>query len=170
MKTYNNQFATQKLREDNEELEEESTSSGAGAYLPGLDVPKKKYKGPHKENKYSGYKEIKNFRPGHTKDKGGFQFKDLWDVNEEKEELEENYSRFKKQTETRKAPEQFHQAVKEVKKKVLEINKIFEYMNRLKEELSEQNNGLTYRKYTENAIFNIKELTKELYRKSKNLK
>jgi hypothetical protein len=162
MKSYNNQFATQKLREE-EELEEESVTGGEG-YLPKATIKKNK-------DKYSGYKEIKNFRPGHTKDKGGFQFKDLWDVNEEKlEELEENYSRFKNETKKRKAPEQFHQAVKEVKRKVLEINKIFEYVDKLKEELSEQNNGLKYRKYTENAIFNIKELTRELYKKSKKLK
>jgi hypothetical protein len=164
MKSYNNQFATQKLREEEEELEEESVTGSGEGYLPKATTKKN-------EDKYSGYKEIKNFRPGHTKDKGGFQFKDLWDVNEEKlEELEENYSRFKNETKTRKAPEQFHQAVKQVKRKVLEINKIFEYMDRLKEELSEQNNGLKYRKYTENAIFNIKELTRELYKKSKKLK
>ena len=163
MKSYNNQFATQKLREE-EELEEESVTGSGEGYLPKATTEKN-------QDKYSGYKEIKNFRPGHTKDKGGFQFKDLWDVNEEKlEELEENYSRFKNETKTRKASEQFHEAVKEVKRKVLEINKIFEYVDRLKEELSEQNNGLKYRKYTQNAIFNIKELTRELSKKSKKLK
>lgn len=58
-----------------EPVDEMSTTSGAGAYLPGLNVPAKKYK--------YGYKEVKGFRAGHTKDTGGFQYKDLWNLNED---------------------------------------------------------------------------------------
>lgn len=39
------------------------------------------------EDVLSGYTQDKNFRPGHTKDKGGFQYKDLWGLNES-EDLE----------------------------------------------------------------------------------
>jgi hypothetical protein len=69
------------------EIEENSVTGGGEAYLPGLDVPEKKYKAGYtkkvEELENSGYKEVKGFRPGHTKDRGGFQYKDLWDLNEE---------------------------------------------------------------------------------------
>jgi hypothetical protein len=79
------------------EMEEMSVTGGGEAYLPGLNVPAKKYKyGYTKEVKEtadpqsgkaapfgSGYKDVKGFRAGHTKDKGGFQYKDLWNVNED---------------------------------------------------------------------------------------
>jgi hypothetical protein len=72
----------------------ETSFTGAGeAYLPGLNVPAKKYKSGYteelNEDVNSGYKEVKGFRAGHTKDKGGFQYKDLWNVNEEDQKEEE---------------------------------------------------------------------------------
>jgi len=84
--------------------------------------------------------------------------------------LNENYSRFKNETKTRTKPEQFHQAVKSVKRKVEEIHKLYEYMERLKMELSESADGLKYKKYTENAIQKIKEAVKTLHIKTKKLK
>lgn len=80
-KDFNNQFATLRLRE---EIEEDSVTGSGEGYLPGLDVPEKKYKGLGEGD---GYEEVKGFRAGHTKDKGGFLYKDLWGVNED-EELE----------------------------------------------------------------------------------
>jgi hypothetical protein len=62
-----------------------SVTGGGEAYLPGLDVPEKKYKGPKENEIHDGYKKVNGFRPGHTKDKGGFQYSDLWDVNEGEE-------------------------------------------------------------------------------------
>jgi hypothetical protein len=65
-------------------LEEMSTSSVAGAYNASLHASPKQYKGPELEENFdSGYKKVKGFRAGHTKDKGGFQYKDLWNINEE---------------------------------------------------------------------------------------
>jgi hypothetical protein len=84
--------------------------------------------------------------------------------------LNENYSRFKNETKTRRNPEQFHQAVKSVKRKVEEIHKLYEYMERLKLELSESSDGLKYKKYTESAIQKIKEAVKALHYKTKKLK
>jgi hypothetical protein len=84
--------------------------------------------------------------------------------------INENYSRFKNETKTRTKPEQFHQAVKSVKRKIEEINKLYEYMERLKLELSEGEGNLKYKKYTENAIFKIKEAVKALHIKTKKLK
>ena len=88
----------------------------------------------------------------------------------EDENLNENYAKFRNQTKTRTKPEQYHQAVKQVKRKVEEINRLFEYMNRLQAELSESDGGLKHKKYTDNAIAQIKESTKKLFFKSTKLK
>lgn len=76
--------------------------------------------------------------------------------------LQENYSKFKTETKTRNKSDQFHQAVREVKKRVQEINRLFEYVNRLKTELSEGNDGLKYKVNTEKAITQIKEMVSSL--------
>jgi predicted RNase H-like nuclease (RuvC/YqgF family) len=86
-----------------------------------------------------------------------------------KKELNEGYAQFKNSTKTRTKPEQYHSAVKEVKKKVNEINRLFEYMDRLKSELNE-GEEIKYKKYTEKAIQEIKEQTKSLFFKSTKLK
>ena len=84
--------------------------------------------------------------------------------------LNENYYKFRNETSKRTKPEQFHQAVKSVKRKVEEISKLYEYMERLKMELSESEDGLKYRKYTENAMAKIKESVKQLHIKTKKLR
>lgn len=85
-------------------------------------------------------------------------------------EINESYSRFKNETKTRTKPEQFHQAVREVKRKVQEINKLFEYVSRLKEELSEGENGLKYKMHTEKALEKIKEMVSSLNQSIKKFK
>jgi hypothetical protein len=85
------------------------------------------------------------------------------------ENLKEGYAQFRNATKTRSKPDQFHQAVKEIKKKMSEINRIFEYVDRLKTELSE-GEDLKYKKYTENAFQQIKESAKQLFLKSTKLK
>jgi len=84
--------------------------------------------------------------------------------------LSENYSRFKNETKTRNKSEQFHQAIREVKKRVHEIHRVFEYVNRLKEELSEGEDGLKYKKHTEEAVSKIKDMVSELNTKIKKFK
>jgi hypothetical protein len=83
--------------------------------------------------------------------------------------LNEGYAQFRNETKMRSKPDQFHQAVKQVKKKVNEINRLFEYMDRLKTELSE-GEAIKNKKYTDNAIHQIKEETKKLFFKSIKLK
>lgn len=78
MKFFNNSLATNKLRQ------ETSVTGGGEAYNASLHATKKK-RNPFAEDELSGYKKLKGFRPGHTKDTGGFQYKDLWGVNEEYE-------------------------------------------------------------------------------------
>jgi len=84
--------------------------------------------------------------------------------------LNENYSKFKTETKTRNKPDQFHQAVRAVKKKVQEINRLFEYVSRLKSELSEGQDGLKYKMHTEKALAKIKEMVSELSQNVKKFK
>lgn len=79
--------------------------------------------------------------------------------------LAESYSRFKNETKTRSKADQYHQAIREVKKRVEEIHKVFEYVNRLKEELNEDGDGLKYKKHTEAAVSKIREMVGRLNEK-----
>ena len=83
--------------------------------------------------------------------------------------INEGYAQFRNETKMRSKPDQFHQAVKSVKKKMSEINRLFEYMDRLKTELSE-GEELKHKKYTESALQQIKESAKALFFKSTKLK
>jgi hypothetical protein len=161
-------------------IDEEGSVTGGEAFLPGLDVPEKVYKAGYTKK----VKEQKDVEPklaaGKSKNvmrgwqdapsipnrpsKGGFIYKQLF------EELNESYSQFKNQTKTRGKSDQFHQAVREVRKKVQEINKLFEYVSRLKEELSEGEGGLKYKMHTEKALGKIKELVAELNQNIKKFK
>ena len=86
---------------------------------------------------------------------------------EEKKEINENYNRFRNQTKTRSSQDQFHQAIREVKKKIGEANRIMEYAERLKNELNEGGEPFKYKKHTEGALAQIKESVVNLYKKFK---
>ena len=79
---------------------------------------------------------------------------------------ETRYSQFKKQTEVVKPSTQMYIAMKEIKKRLQEVNKIANYTNKLKIELSE-NNDIHYNKRTDVVIEQLMEEIKALY---KNLK
>jgi hypothetical protein len=84
--------------------------------------------------------------------------------------IREGYAQFKNETKTRSKPDQFHQAIREVKKKVQQINKMYEYVSRLKTELSEGEDGLKYKMHTEKALNKIKDMVSELNYKIKRFK
>lgn len=84
--------------------------------------------------------------------------------------INESYSKFKTETKTRGKSDQFHQAVREVRRKVQEINRLFEYVSRLKSELSEGEGGLKYKVHTEKALAKIKEMVSELNQNIKKFK
>lgn len=92
-------------------------------------------------------------------------YKKMFEVEEEV--INENYNRFRNSTKTRPKQDQFHQAVKEVKKKIAEANKLMEYVDRLKNELNEGGDSLKYKKHTTNALSQIKESVVNLYKKVK---
>jgi hypothetical protein len=92
-------------------------------------------------------------------------------INIIKEELlnEVTYHSFKNEVKFRTKNEQLHKAIREVKRKLMEIDRIVEYTSRMKQELSEGEEGLKYWKKTESNIATISEMVNHLNNKIKNL-
>jgi hypothetical protein len=87
-----------------------------------------------------------------------------------KQELlnEVTYGKFKKDVKHRTKSEQLHKAIREVKRKLQEIDRIVEYTSRMKQELSEDG-GINYWKATQNNVATISEMVNQLNNKIKNL-
>lgn len=122
-------------------INEESASGDAGAYLtPKAFAPKKK------------------------------GIKESIDKAIQKELVNEvSYSKFKNEVKFRTKNEQLHKAIREVKRKLTEIDRIVEYTQRMKQELSEGEEGIKYWKNTEKNIAAISEMVNHLNNKIKNL-
>jgi hypothetical protein len=82
---------------------------------------------------------------------------------------EVTYSKFKKDVKHRTKSEQLHKAIREVKRKLAEIDRIVEYTSRMKQELSEDEGGISYWKATQSNIGKISEMVNQLNNKIKNL-
>ena len=82
---------------------------------------------------------------------------------------EVTYNKFKTEVKFRTKSEQLHKAIREVKRKLQEIDRIVEYTSRMKQELSEGEEGLKYWKKTESNIAAISEMVNHLNNKIKNL-
>jgi hypothetical protein len=87
-----------------------------------------------------------------------------------KEELinEVTYHKFKNEVKYRTKAEQLHKAIREVKRKLQEIDRIVEYTQRMKTELSE-GDGIQYWNRTNKAVATISEMVNHLNNKIKNL-
>lgn len=84
--------------------------------------------------------------------------------------INENYSQFRNKTSKREAPEQLHKAVKEIKKKLEEVDKLVEYTHRLRSEVSEGEGEPKYNRHTTRVLEQIQEMIKHTYIKAKKLK
>lgn len=95
----------------------------------------------------------------------------LNEIKNKEDDLNESisYNKFKTESKTRNKSESLHKAVKEVKKRISEINRLMEYTNRMRNELNEDGN-LKYSRFTENAINQISTMVTELYGNVKKLK
>lgn len=85
------------------------------------------------------------------------------------EPLNENYARFRNETSKRNAPEQLHKAVKAIKRKLEEVNKLVEYTQRLREEVAGIEE-VKYNTHTVRALEQIQEMIRHTYIKAKKLK
>jgi len=82
---------------------------------------------------------------------------------------ESRYSQFKKQTEVVKPSTQMHVAIREIKKRLQEVNKIAGYTKQLRSELSESND-VAYNKRTEAYLEQLMKETATLYKNLKQIK
>jgi hypothetical protein len=81
---------------------------------------------------------------------------------------EVTYGKFKKDVKFRTKSEQLHKAIREVKRKLAEIDRIVEYTSRMKQELSEEG-GVNYWKATQKNVATISEMVNQLNNKIKSL-
>jgi len=92
----------------------------------------------------------------------------LNDIIEQELLNEVTYSKFKNEVKYRTKAEQLHKAIREVKRKLQEIDRIVEYTQRMKTELSE-GDGIQYWNRTNKAVATISEMINHLNNKIKNL-
>lgn len=154
-------------------LDEESTSGDAGGYLSPMAFSKKgqKSNGAIEAAKSQGMKLVKKPTTSKVVD-----YKKIFEMNESiktiiEEELlnEATYKQFKSEVKHRTKAEQLHKAMREVKKKINEIDRIVDYTQRMKQELSE-GDGVAYWGRTEKAVAQIAEMVNHLTNKINNLK
>jgi hypothetical protein len=92
----------------------------------------------------------------------------LNDIIEQELLNEVTYSKFKNEVKYRTKAEQLHKAIREVKRKLQEIDRIVEYTQRMKTELSE-GDGIQYWNRTNKVVATISEMVNHLNNKIKNL-
>jgi hypothetical protein len=91
-------------------------------------------------------------------------------VEPEEEQLNEvRYSQFKTQSKTRAPQEQLHMGVKEIYRKLDEINKLVEFTSRMKTELKGDADEMNFLKRTHNSLFKINEKIQSINDKIKGL-
>jgi hypothetical protein len=162
-----------------EMLDEMSVSGDAGGYLTPQAFAKKGQgaNAATKQAQRSGWK----LAGGMPKNSKVLDYKELWkgkksSMNETLLQIigqellnEVTYNKFKKDVKFRTKNEQLHKAIREVKRKLMEIDRIVEYTSRMKQELSEGEEGIKYWKATQNNVSKISEMVNHLNNKIKNL-
>tara|TARA_B110000971_G_scaffold205708_1_gene228347 strand:- start:642 stop:1040 length:399 start_codon:yes stop_codon:yes gene_type:complete len=82
---------------------------------------------------------------------------------------EVRYSQFKNTSKTRTPQEQLHMGVKEMQRKLDEINKLVDFTTRMKNELKGDAEEMNLLKRTHNSLFKINEKIQEINNKIKDL-
>jgi hypothetical protein len=183
IKPYLDNYKQEKFNKLNIDLEEESATGAIGVGAGPIDTPYAFAKKGQKTNKATATAMKQGFKkaPGMPKNSKMFDYKEMWPgkksaMNESivdtiKEELlnEVTYSKFKSEVKLRTKNEQLHKAIKEVKRKLAEIDLIVEYTSRMKQELSEGEEGIKYWKNTQKNMATISEMVTNLNDKIKSL-
>ena len=87
---------------------------------------------------------------------------ELWEANK--------YSQFKREAAVRTKPQQMHEAVKMINKKLDEVNKLLEFTSQMKLELSEGEETLEYTRNTHKVFEKVHKRVVEVFSKVKKLK
>ena len=160
-------------------IEEDNVTGGGEAYSTPYAFSKKGQKSNVATN--TSIKQGFKRAPGMPKHSKVYDYKELWkgkksSMNEVlqkivREELlkEVTYKSFKNEVKFRTKNEQLHKAIREVKRKLADIDRIVEYTSRMKQELSEGEEGIRYWKATQKNVGQISEMVNQLNNKIKNL-
>jgi hypothetical protein len=181
---YIKKFIKEEIKNIKKAIDEESATGAIGVGAGPVTTPNWVAPKGQKKNKATQTAEKQGFKKasGMPKNSKILDYKELWpgkksSMNETlnriiKEELlnEVTYHKFKNEVKFRTKNEQLHKAIREVKRKLTEIDRIVEYTSRMKQELSEGEEGLKYWKNTEKNISTISEMVNNLNDKIKNLK
>jgi hypothetical protein len=116
----------------------------------------------------SGYTAASGYTAPSGYDKNENMKESLLNIIEKEMINEVTYGKFKKDVKHRTKSEQLHKAIREVKRKLTEIDRIVEYTSRMKQELSEDG-GINYWKATQKNVASISEMVNQLNNKIKNL-
>jgi hypothetical protein len=116
----------------------------------------------------SGYSAPSGYTAASEYDKNESMKESLLNIIEKELINEVTYGKFKKDVKFRTKSEQLHKAIREVKRKLAEIDRIVEYTSRMKQELSEDG-GINYWKATQKNVATISEMVNQLNNKIKNL-
>lgn len=165
-----------------EMLDEESSTGAIGVGAGPIQTPYAFSPKGQKKNKATQTAEKQGFKkaPGMPKHSKVYDYKELWpgkksamnesllDIIEQELLNESSYNKFKNEVKYRTKSEQLHKAIREVKRKLQEIDRIVEYTQRMKQELSE-GDGIQYWNRTNKAVATISEMVNQLNNKIKNL-
>jgi len=168
-------------------IDEMSATAGAGGFMGQVMVKKSQKENTTKtfthnpsrpitlqdKNSPTGFESMPDSAKIYIK--GGFRAikpkeridaKDLW----KEESLNEvRYSQFKTQSKTRAPQEQLHMGVKEIYRKLDEINRLVEFTSRMKTELKGDAEEMNFLKRTHNSLFKINEKIQSINEKIKGL-
>lgn len=79
------------------------------------------------------------------------------------------YNQFHNEVKTRSGNQQLHKGIKEIQKRLSEVNRILEYTNKMHTDLNESGNITKYSKFTEQALGKIKTIMAEIHGNIKKL-
>jgi hypothetical protein len=128
----------------------------------------KKLKKQHETSK-SGYEDLPN--PDKHFELVKFKIVDSKKSPKKPEEQlnEVSYSKFKNEAKNRTPQQQLHEGIKKIQRNLDEINKLVEFVTRMKTELKGDAEQMNYLKRTHNALFKINERIQDINNKIKGL-
>jgi hypothetical protein len=176
IKPYLDRVKQDKINDLNIDLEEESATGAIGVGAGPIQTPYAFASKGQKTNKATQTAIKQGFKkaPGMPKNSKILDYKELWkgkksSMNEVlsdivKEELlnEVSYSKFKNEVKYRTKAEMLHKGIREVKRKLAEVDQLIEYTTRIKQELSENDEGSGYWKRSLKAINEISEISNKI--------
>lgn len=148
------------------QLSEESSTGDIGVGAGPIMTPRAFIPKGQKKNKATKTAEKLGFKI--AKNKNSMLKEALNEIIEQELINEVSYNKFKNEVKYRTKAEQLHKAIREVKRKLQEIDRIVEYTQRMKQELSE-GDGIQYWNRTNKAVATISEMINHLNNKIKSL-